>query len=1572
MANDIRMELRLLDMEMRQGNSPEQEQVKHPMKYVILGGSRAGQQNCPSCPEFVHWTVASRAQYLETEQLWKDNIEFQTELEQNKTNAMIGDQTASEQGINTSNISTKTAYKIASDIKGMWTEYKAENALAKEYITAHKANVKMLVDHAKSALASDIDGPMLQRIEHVEYWINSLKWHYLQRSQNTTAFVHQNYMLKLRRMERYARRLRKMFKLETKGAQDAVSLMERVRATAASAGAAAGAAVGLARPSPADWRRVAAEVERSTGAPAEQFLARAVPLHLRNVSLLESETRVSNPTGGGSTGEIPFNFQVAYYKAWLGCQMQGVTTADCVNATQIGTPEAMFPLPTIGLWNYQFWHPDAKNSKAMWDHWHGGDDTSTWGHGYEMGSYAAAIRSEGQGGDEVGTGVMASQAFTTPRPVDTPLEDLRKSTETMERAMYDTWRTRAEPANSIMGRWDKMFSRKLKDGIYGIDHEFKEVAGNIGGDYGRMRRKTREMASAIEKSFTDIVIDRTNDMKDAFAYGMLNYGDAQQSMTAGLVEPQGILNSMTDKVEVAHNYLDDQREVEARKFEDALKRLKASKASNKNQTDWLLASAEAFRQERKNAVGADAEFLTESLRNTTVARQAEIQEAEVAEKQNATDDAQEVLDAYNLLKEGLQTEKMEVNAELSNQSTVVKDMQRKRRILFNTFAPIDRRMDKQLRDIIESGLEEERYTESKVQQDDANVMREVRHADAAATTEAKEVEFQQDSVAKDVEAKMANARVQADGDMRRVLDSIQGKIQRLKINPPKKLDTYKLDEAMPMTNQAVDKAQKWAADNFQTFQKRLTTLGTKLVDDVSASLGSARQIVDGQKAEALGAMKRQATEQKQAAADLYASADVPQDDSGQLEDFRATAKNAQKVLRSAETARRKVSKLSRDSWGAVKSKLQDALALGLPVAQLEPELAAASATALEAADAATAAASQSARDEFAKGATQRRELLAKAEREATAARERRKKALLHLRTSATMAMRNVAHAQTGAELQLHYAAGNETALAETARRVSTQARGQAKAVAHLMQLSGEEAEAELARRADRLQAMVVAQAGNMSHLVQAEVAAIAQGQAKGVAAILADASRSDAEKAEAIRLLEEATKARIAKATGVVLDAGTSLLRFGSEEEHFQMAMSEEDREMGMILKKEAALEVAKVASERVTLTNHAAEIDRVVAKIVERLEALGESLTEEQRRALQEFRDFREGTREAVKKHRAAAEAVAKWASTLKDHVLAEPGDAVPLITMVSYPPTIPVKEVRDRLLNAAKAFRLGATLQVLQGTLDSAKLLSSATGATGRAQRSLTAQQRDLAAHLFDTGMRLLREGGHHLQAEALEIKRNGGMVWKDGEFQNIIADQTVQHDYAARQDMGDLESQMAQIVDKTAREVQSDAVTAQVAVAHAEKELAEEGEKFAAKAAKAAEGIAQNQTMKVGGPPRTGFELTAERLAQLDRDEDAAVEVANQLKKRVGAVDGLLDRVELGREAAHKERAEKADRARMDALMKLSAVVSQSELSLSEQKTARRLKSHERETEAIIARTRAAERAASEILGQAAVVA
>ena len=48
-----------------------------------------------------------------------------------------------------------------------------------------------------------------------------------------------------------------------------------------------------------------------------------------------------------------------------------------------------------------------------------------------------------------------------------------------------------------------------------------------------------------------------------------------------------------------------------------------------------------------------------------------------------------------------------------------------------------------------------------------------------------------------------------------------------------------------------------------------------------------------------------------------------------------------------------------------------------------------------------------------------------------------------------------------------------------------------------------------------VRAEVAAQAGNMSHLMQAEVAAIARGQANGVAAILADASMSDAEKAEA-------------------------------------------------------------------------------------------------------------------------------------------------------------------------------------------------------------------------------------------------------------------------------------------------------------------------------------------------------------------------------------------------------------------------------------------------------------------------
>jgi hypothetical protein len=418
--------------------------------------------------------------------------------------------------------------------------------------------------------------------------------------------------------------------------------------------------------------------------------------------------------------------------------------------------------------------------------------------------------------------------------------------------------------------------------------------------------------------------------------------------------------------------------------------------------------------------------------------------------------------------------------------------------------------------------------------------------------------------------------------------------------------------------------------------------------------------------------------------------------------------------------------------------------------------------------------------------------------------------------------------------------------------------------------------------------------------------------------------------------------------------------------------MSAEDRELGMILKKEATLEVAKVASERAILLSHAEEIDRVVAVIVERLEALGENLTAEQRRALAEFRDFREETQKAVKRHREAAEAVAKWAGQLKDHVMAEPGVEVPLITMVSYPPTIPIKEVRDRLLNAAKAFRLGASLQLLQSTHEAAKFISAAAGATGRAQSSLAVQQHDLAEHLFSTGIRLLREGGNHLKAEELLAQDTGAAVWKNGAFQMVVDGKVIDHDYAARQDMGDLESQMDRQTSRLDRETQNDGVTATAAVAQAERELSEKGTELADKAAKAVSGIRQNNTLRVGGPPRTGFELTEARLAELDHDEDKAVEVATQLEKRVGSVDAILDQVERSRNAAHKDRAEKADRKRMDALMKLSAVVSQSELSLSEQKAADRLKSHERDTEAIIARTREAERAASEILGQAAVVA
>merc|ERR1719424_2131170 len=123
----------------------------------------------------------------------------------------------------------------------------------------------------------------------------------------------------------------------------------------------------------------------------------------------------------------------------------------------------------------------------------------------------------------------------------------------------------------------------------------------------------------------------------------------------------------------------------------------------------------------------------------------------------------------------------------------------------------------------------------------------------------------------------------------------------------------------------------------------------------------------------------------------------------------------------------------------------------------------------------------------------------------------------------------------------------------------------------------------------------------------AEVLAVSKGAAAEMAAIAADETKSDEEKALALKKLDQKTKDKIEELTGITLGAEEGLLGLEKIESADGMLIQASDKQLAHLLHHEAAARMQMLASDKRKIANDAVALDKYVGNVLESLQRLVE-----------------------------------------------------------------------------------------------------------------------------------------------------------------------------------------------------------------------------------------------------------------------------------------------------------------------------------------------------------------------------
>lgn len=505
------------------------------------------------------------------------------------------------------------------------------------------------------------------------------------------------------------------------------------------------------------------------------------------------------------------------------------------------------------------------------------------------------------------------------------------------------------------------------------------------------------------------------------------------------------------------------------------------------------------------------------------------------------------------------------------------------------------------------------------------------------------------------------------------------------------------------------------------------------------------------------------------------------------------------------------------------------------------------------------------------------------------------------------------------QLRLQYAAGNESAIRSAIMEATRQEHGLVSTTDMLLRSSADAQKELLTKKAKDIASQITATAGNLSTEVQAQVAAVADGAAAEMAAVMADVELSESAKRRKLAKIDADMRATMEEISGVVLSNNAGLLSFEEAENAWGVAMTEEDRKLARLLRKAHSARLSEVAAEKKNLARESDRLNQFVKMITAEVGRLwkveGKQLSAAQSKALANLRSLDQRTAKATELRVLAAQKAEKLAQ--KVQLVAAAADTMTKERLETITGEIDqefvdmeegnkeikrsmydMEAVRKAAIKASRAFTASSTEPTLAHVLTVAEVLDRAARGTAQNQLALDKQQKEFRLSIETLLQELLDEERGAAGAALDDARAEDDVVWHAGEFQKRIGDQLMQSEKEAQAAITAMGKQFEGAVAEESKESSGKYQEARAAIKAATETIehsvdgaAKEGQALANQIISSGDAwdnsVGQSiakRTVEQNHEAQKVAEATESRVRKLGNDDTQIVHAAKQLQSQI----------------------------------------------------------------------------------------